>query len=387
MVRQAHHDKPRFKKSTILILLTLFAVLPLYGFMDYPYGVNFQIIRTPLMPLDESNPGKDRFAVRTSLRWINVWSFQTNRFMVDGEEGQLDTSFRYAFNSRLQAGVSIPVVARGGGFMDQYVERFHQYTGVGNAKRDHYPRNTINVSYEPLGPYYYLIDNDPLTTYLRKFENRVYPRSIQDQPIDITNLQSKLAETFLSQYFPYINQNKTEDIPLVNIDMVTVSNPRIFWQYTLWKGKRKLFDQINIGTQHKIPGKSLNLTATPGWDSSLFLVFHKNILKEKLRFRFGISYTKFQITKYRVLDLKGHLWTFRPSLDVLLGKWTFTTEYVYFNSPVVNFGRLSSPTHQLGFSLQRYYHNHKLTFAAIENFITYSTTPDIGFLFSVERIF
>ena len=215
----------------------------------------------------------------------------------------------------------------------------------------------------------------------------MYPRSPNSPPIDISGLKSKFTELYLSNYFPYINDKRTEDIPIAGYDTTAVSNPRIFWQYTLWRGKSRFVDQISMGTQHKVPAKSMNLVATPGWDSSLFFVFQKCFLQKKVNLRFGISYTKFQITQYRILELRGHVWTFRPSVDVLLGKWIFTTEYVYYNSPVVHFGKLSSPTHQVGFSFQRNIKGHKVTLAAIENIITYSTTPDIGYLFSVEKIF
>ena len=64
--------------------------------MDYPYGVGFQIIHLPLLPIDNVNPGKGKFSARVNVRQINVWSIQSNRFITDGEEGQLEPSLRYA---------------------------------------------------------------------------------------------------------------------------------------------------------------------------------------------------------------------------------------------------------------------------------------------------
>jgi hypothetical protein len=77
-------------KKYILFLFS-FIILQIntsiHAYMDYPYGVGFQLINLPLLPIDNENPGKGKVSGRISTRLINVWSIQSNRFIIDGEEG------------------------------------------------------------------------------------------------------------------------------------------------------------------------------------------------------------------------------------------------------------------------------------------------------------
>ncbi|MCC6275410.1 MAG: DUF3187 family protein [Leptospiraceae bacterium] len=353
--------------------------------MDYPYGVGFQIIHTPLLPLDNVNPGEGRFSVRTSMRGINVWSIQTNRYITDGEEGQLEPSVRYALTNKLQIGMSIPFSGRGGGFMDNSIEIFHRSVGVTQGQRDRYPQNRFNTSYEPLSQYYPLFDNDPFTAYFaRNYDRREYPRKEYDQPLTLSLSTDKIRKLFVNKFFPYLNEYKTEDIAAANYDAIAGGNPKAHLQFTLWEGN-SFINRITAGSQIKIPVKTVELIATPGTDISTFAVFHKKAVKGKLDMKLGISYSYFQIHQYRNLSLRGNLWVFRPSLVYNFSPWQFHFEYVYYPSPILNWGRLSVPTHQIGLGISKKFENYLCQFGIFENIITYSNTPDFVILVSLEK--
>ncbi|MBI3396435.1 MAG: DUF3187 family protein, partial [Spirochaetia bacterium] len=169
----------------LALTLSLLSTHALWAFIDYPYAVTFQTVRVPMMPLYETAPGEGRWALRSSTRWINVWSYQLSRFVVDGEELQLEPAARYGLTAHVQVGGSIPLKSQGGGTLDGPIQGFHRAFGFTQDHRESYPRNTFNVSYEPLGPYYGFIDRDPVKTFARAFTQRLYPRTHLDPPVQL----------------------------------------------------------------------------------------------------------------------------------------------------------------------------------------------------------
>ncbi len=373
------------KFQTNIIYLLLFISMPVFSYMDYPYGVGFQIIHLPLLPIDNVNPGKGKFSARVNVRQINVWSIQSNRFITDGEEGQLEPSLRYALTDDSQVGFSVPIAGRGGGFLDHSIEIFHRSTGVTQGQRDNYPRNRFNVSYEPLAPYYPLLDQDIISAYfIRNYDLRTYPRNTNDPPVFFPSQEDQLRKMVVNQYFPYLNEYKTED-SIGSYDAVTFANPKFYFQSTVLKGNF-LYDKITMGTQAKIPVRTIELIGTSGLDLSVFAVYHKDWFNGKINWKFGISYSYFETQKFRNLDLQRNQWTFRPSLVYNLSEqWKFHFEYVYYASPILRWNRLSVPTHQIGLGVSRRFDDYNLQFALFENILTYSNTPDIGFLISLEK--
>ncbi|HNI25191.1 MAG TPA: hypothetical protein PLJ29_02450, partial [Leptospiraceae bacterium] len=65
-------------------IVLLFSVLStsVHSFSDYSYGVNFQVIRSPLLPLDNPALEKGKISGRATIRYMNVWSRQKNYFMI-----------------------------------------------------------------------------------------------------------------------------------------------------------------------------------------------------------------------------------------------------------------------------------------------------------------
>lgn len=355
------------------------------AFMDYPYGVGFQLINLPLLPIDNENPGKGKFSGRISTRLINVWSIQSNRFIIDGEEGQVEPSLRYSLTDNSQIGFSTPIISRGGGFLDQSIETFHRVTGVSQGGRDRYSRNEFNTSYEPLAEYYPFFDQNLFDSYVRRtYDFRNYPRNSSDPPVDFPTQENEARRLVINYYYPYLNEYKTED-SIGNYDSIARGNPKLFFQSTILKGNF-LYDKITAGSQIRTSTHSVELIGTPGTDFSLFAVYHKDWFDGKINWKFGVSYSQFEMQRYRNLDLRKNQWTFRPSLTYNISEtWKVNLEYVYFASPILHWNRLSTPAHQVGIGIGHKSDNYFLQFGVFENIITYSNTPDIGFLFSIEK--
>lgn len=385
--RLISRKKNEIKKYILFLSLALFLFTPnrIFSFMDYPYGVGFQMIQIPLLPIDNVNPGKGKISGRINTRLINSFSIQTNRFIIDGEEGQIEPSIRYATSDNTQIGFSLPFVARGGGFLDHSIETFHRVTGVSQGGRDHYSRNEFNVSYEPLANYYPYFDTNPIQTYLiRNYDFRQYPRNSDDQPLQFPSQNDPMRQIVISKYYPYLNEYKTEDF-LNNYNSITHGNPKLFFQSTVLKGNF-LYDKITVGGQARFSTHSVDLIGTPGTDVSAFAIYHKDWFDGKINWKMGISFTRFEMARYRNLDLRRNEWALRPSITYnFTDVWKFNFEYVYFPSTILRWDRLSQPAHQIGIGTSYKVNDYQWQLALFENIITYSITPDIGFLVSLEK--
>jgi len=388
-----------------IILLIVFFPFPVFAYLDYPYSFNFQTIRSPLMPLGDEPIEKGHWSIRGNLRWINVWSYQRNYFIVDGEEMQIEPNFRYALSNSVQAGISLPLQSRGGGIMDSSIEAFHRGAGVTQSLRDQYPENSLNVSYEPYSRFYPLLDPDPISSYLRNFDYREYPRKPFDQPYPIRTSAvqdpepvplkySALAKGDLLTYYlmdrdyPFITPYgtlRTEIIPLQPRDDQKPGDPKIHLQSVLLRNI-PFGDILMGGIQIKLPVNSGTFFSTPGIDGGLFLTLIKKSTPDAMGFIIGISYTNFALRHFYGMSLPPEQWVLRLGLEKTRGKSSFFTEYVYFTKPTSGMGELSREGHQIAFGWKKNLNGFITSFAAVENIIHFGVTPDIGFQISSEMI-
>jgi hypothetical protein len=77
----------------------------------------------------------------TSLSWVNTWNVEQDHFMIDGEWLHLAARVSYMLTEDVELGAYIPFLGRTGGFTDGFIEDFHNTFGLGNARREGYPRN------------------------------------------------------------------------------------------------------------------------------------------------------------------------------------------------------------------------------------------------------
>ena len=396
-------------KLTYVLVLTALCIFiypsGIYAYLDYPYAVVFQTIHTPLMPLGDENPEEHQFALRMNLRWINVWSIQRSRFIIDGEEVQLEPYLRFAITDSLQVGMAFPFVEQGGGVMDEYIEIFHRSVGVTQGGRESFPRNKFNVSYEHYGYYYPYMDSG-LITRLRAYDYRTYPRKPYDSPVPLRETLwaplpspqidpelKAIAEGDVVGYYTNTREfrrefpdytTEPEYIPASDRDLSGAGDPRFNLQKTFHV--TGFLDRIITGIQVKIPSNEGTFISAPGTDAGIFLTASKKAFADSFGYSAGISYTSFSNRRFNTIRLAPEQWVLRLGGEFYVSNWKLIQEYVYFTRPVLKYGELTREGHQFSFGVERNFDGFRMTLAAIENFKNYGVTPDIGFLMSMERM-
>ncbi|MCE9599966.1 MAG: DUF3187 family protein [Spirochaetia bacterium] len=391
---------PAIRRFLALLAGSLLLTCPIGAYVDYPYAVNFQTIRSPLLPLGDEFEKTDSVNLRINLRWMNVWSYQRSQFLIDGEEVQLEPNLRWAISDTLQVGVSVPVVAHGGGALDSSIETFHKMVNVGQNYRNQYKRNTFNVSYEPLGRLYAL--SDDLTQYTaRNFDYRTYPRKTNDPPSPLRTspvpqaidqrsraflegnaLEFLLASDQIYDLFPGI-RTSSEVIPVSGGSSSGPGDPKLNLQKILF-GNLPGNTALVGGFQFKLPAHTGTFLSTPGLDRGAFLTLQKQASPASPGFSAGWSYTAFSTRHFYSVRLPSKQWAFRAGFEVIVSSVKLITEYVYFSRPTIGMGHLSQDGHQVTLGLAWRQGRAENTIALIENMVHYGVTPDIGFVFSSE---
>ena len=59
---------------------------------------------------------KGTLNIAADVHWGNVWAYDSDRYLIDGEWTRWNTTVCYTLEDALSVGVLIPVVGRSGGF-------------------------------------------------------------------------------------------------------------------------------------------------------------------------------------------------------------------------------------------------------------------------------
>lgn len=368
--------KDRYVKTLLVCFGYVFSG-PLFAYIESPYAATFQTIRQPVFaPSDRSwQPGEIETVL--ALSWMNVWSIQDERFIIDGEEVQIIGKASWAVTDRWRISVKAPYKFQGGGTADSAIERAHAMTGVTQGQRDRFPRNKFNVSYEPLGSVYpYLLQLDRFIETVNR--RRIYPRSPSDPPI----------------------LNPLDPVSLAALGI----RPDAFPEDIFISGRdRSGFGELNAGAEYMFRTSGLlrtiilGLQATGSGADRLYpgnagQILTGSIMAETAEvfapWRFSVSagYSVFDRREFRLLSLPGHQWTLKFAVHRQSERWNYFFEYAFFSSPVQHMGRLSEDGHQFAVGAgYRVTDSGTVEFAFIENFLTYATTPDAG-LYAAYRM-
>lgn len=318
------------------------------------------------------------------MRYMNVWSRQKNYFMIDGEEAQAEATVRYALSDSWSIGGAFSYISQGGGTFDSSIETFHSATGVTQGGRREYPRNRINVSYEPFGRFYGLIDDDPVKTFFRDNDYRKYPRDSSDPPTSVEAIAASKYRDFIYFNTPLADTKNypTEVIALSAQDRLGKGNPRLFTEADVYKGS--VISRIKVGMQAKFPVHNSYMMASPGTDYALFVTLEKK-LSERSKLKGAVSHNWFGSKQFYSFELPRTRWIFRSSYTFdFTDTSNFFIEYVATEAPFKRFGKLGKPVHQLGFGFQKYFESGILTLGFAEDIINFAASPDIGVFASFE---
>ncbi len=158
--RQKHHSADRHLMSfTVFLLLALAVMVPgtsaAVAAMDiFPFQSSNQspLIRVYGLPAIDSATvvSRGRFEGTLTADVTNNFApgiSQTEAVMLDGETYCFNLAARYGIAPGFQIGIDIPYLANGGGFLDGFIEGFHDTFGLPQGMRDSYPRNRLLYQY------------------------------------------------------------------------------------------------------------------------------------------------------------------------------------------------------------------------------------------------
>ena len=69
------------------------------------------------------------------------------RVLMDGETYRTSVSLDYGLSERLAVGITVPLVAHSGGFLDGFVQDWHDLFGLSNRRREDFEDNALDYSY------------------------------------------------------------------------------------------------------------------------------------------------------------------------------------------------------------------------------------------------
>lgn len=123
---------------------------PLIQIYGVPHDTSAEIVPT----------GKFRISLNQDLS-SNYTSSSTTREQItlDGETYRLSLVARYGIAPGWEAGVEVPYISQGGGFLDSFIIDWHSTFGLPQGGRDITPKNLINYSYRKYGVQKLLVDH------------------------------------------------------------------------------------------------------------------------------------------------------------------------------------------------------------------------------------
>ncbi len=120
-----------------------------YGRGPVPIKDNFLVSHRTLqmIPRGAEIVSEDAWEASLSLNWSNSFGTRRGRFFrIDGETVETVAGVSYGATDWLEVGIDIPLLWRGGGSMDSFIEGFHDLFGYSNGDRDRFDEDDYNVT-------------------------------------------------------------------------------------------------------------------------------------------------------------------------------------------------------------------------------------------------
>ncbi len=80
--------------------------------------------------------------------------------LFDGESYRAAFSFDYGISPGVEFGAELPLIAHRGGFLDSFIEGWHDFFGLPQGGREQTPRNRLNYRYSRVGGEGFSLDSD-----------------------------------------------------------------------------------------------------------------------------------------------------------------------------------------------------------------------------------
>ena len=149
------------------ILVAASAALPAWGVELTPFAVrNFSppalVHGLPVAETARVNhPGQ--FSSRLGFDISNIATDDDRsgeNIVLDGETYVATFGLRYGLAEHLQVGIDLPWVWQSKGFLDGFIENFHDFFGMPNADRNNMSNNNINYAYDSRDGDDFLLDHE-----------------------------------------------------------------------------------------------------------------------------------------------------------------------------------------------------------------------------------
>ncbi|MGD8642330.1 MAG: DUF3187 family protein [Gammaproteobacteria bacterium] len=101
---------------------------------------------------DPVAPGSFTSNVRLFLANNSITMENANeQITLDGESYVTDLKFRFGYNSRIELAASIPLIYHNDGFLDNAIEKWHDWLGLSNGRRNDFASNQLLYQYRKNG--------------------------------------------------------------------------------------------------------------------------------------------------------------------------------------------------------------------------------------------
>jgi hypothetical protein len=152
-----------------LVLAALFHPASSRGVEISPFNVQNQsplVMIYGLPPIGESSlipAGKvdGKLYLDLANNFIEISKSKPNgeAIVLDGESARITLDFRYGITRSIECGIQVPYVSVSGGFLDGFIESFHDATGSSQGLRPLEPRNRLLYFYEKDGKQQFFRDS------------------------------------------------------------------------------------------------------------------------------------------------------------------------------------------------------------------------------------
>jgi len=130
---------------------SVFNQSPLLQIYGLPHDTGSDILPTGTFRISLNQDFSSNYTVTNTPR---------EQITLDGETYRVSCGVRYGVASHWEAGVEIPYIIQGGGFLDGFVVNWHDTFGLPQGGRDRASRNRLNFSYVKDGAQKLRMDHD-----------------------------------------------------------------------------------------------------------------------------------------------------------------------------------------------------------------------------------
>ena len=272
------------------------------------------------------------WALQLQHTWKNMWLYDEQRFLIDGEIHETVLRSAYGITDRFEVMLELPVRRLSGGVLDGLIEGFHQMMGLGQAGRDKFPRNRFAVE----------------ITTPDKNGSKVQIRS-SDAGWQVGNIVLSSTYSLVKN-----RDHKFRAIVSSNIKFPTATTTEMF-------GSQKMDFGLSLGTGYNM--------------QPFHLYYNAGLLYFGDRTILGIELRQWRFSSLLALEYhptgSRHSWVLQGLVE---------------NGVAKDYGQFSKRTSEMLFGYKRFYDSGWiLEIGFLENLFYYDNSPDIALHVAVTK--